>query len=96
MFHFSFLLFSSVCLYPEFLSDDYMIRHNHRCRSRRNKMLRHDIAKQTEDFMHERYIVTTPGYCPGECCDGYMPVVLRDDVSDNLMCYVVVRDVKPI
>ncbi len=39
-------------------------------------------------YNYEQQIINSINYCPYECCDGFLHVIIFDYISNDLMCYV--------
>jgi hypothetical protein len=49
------------------------------------------IKDQVNDYNYEQQINKSISYCPCECCDGFLPITLIDNIPNNLLCYVITR-----
>lgn len=38
-------------------------------------------------------MINSDSYCPYECCDGFLPIILIDNIENDLLFYVVVRTI---
>ena len=55
-----------------------------------NKNLIYNYIKcQVNDYHYEQQIINSVSYCPCECCDGFLPIILIDNIPNNLLCYVI-------
>jgi hypothetical protein len=55
------------------------------------KLIRNYINDQVNDYNYEQQIINSISYCPYECCDGFLPITLIDNVPNELLCYVITR-----
>ena len=58
-------------------------------KSKNKKLMCNYINQEIDDFNCEQQIINRIGYCPYECCDGFLPVIIFDNIPNNLMCYVI-------
>jgi len=57
-----------------------------------NKNLIYNYIKyQVNDYNYEQQIIRKENYCPYECCDGFLPIILIDNIPNNLLCYVILK-----
>jgi hypothetical protein len=57
-----------------------------------NKNLIYNYIKyQVNDYNYEQQIIRKENYCPCECCDGFLPIILIDNIPNNLLCYVILK-----
>ena len=55
-----------------------------------NKNLIYNYIKyQVNDYNYEQQIINSESYCPCECCDGFLPIILIDNIPNNLLCYII-------
>jgi hypothetical protein len=47
------------------------------------------IIQEMNDYNYEQQIINRINYCPCECCDGFLPVIIIDNIPDDLMCYII-------
>ncbi len=53
-----------------------------------NKNLIYNYIKyEANDYDEEQRIITSDSYCPYECCDGFLPRNLIENIPKNLLCY---------
>ena len=53
------------------------------------KLIYNYIKYQVNDYNYEKQIINSEHYCPCECCDGFLHIILIDNVPNNLLCYVI-------
>ena len=46
------------------------------------------VRSQVQEYDDEQRIITRDSYCPYECCDGFLPVILIENIPNHLLCYV--------
>jgi hypothetical protein len=64
---------------------------NKQTKPQHKKLIRNYINDQVNDYNYEQQIINRVSYCPYECCDGFLPITLIDNVPNNLLCYVITR-----
>ena len=50
-------------------------------------LIYNDVQSQVHDYDDEQRIITRDSYCPCECCDGFLPVILIENIPNHLLCY---------
>ena len=60
-------------------------------KSKNKKLIYNYINQETGDYNYEQQIINRINYCPCECCDGFLPVIIIDNIPNDLMCYVITR-----
>ena len=60
-------------------------------KSKNKKLIYNYINQEIDDYNYEQQIINRINYCPYECCDGFLPVIIIDNIPNDLMCYVISR-----
>ena len=60
-------------------------------KSKNTKLIYNYINQEIDDYNYEQQIINRINYCPYECCDGFLPVIIIDNIPNDLMCYVISR-----
>jgi len=55
---------------------------------KQNKHLIYNIRCQVKEYNCEQQIINSDSYCPFECCDGFLPVIIIENIPNDLLCYV--------
>jgi hypothetical protein len=58
-------------------------------KSKNKKLIYNYIIQEIDDYNYEQQIINRINYCPYECCDGFLPVIIIDYIPNDLMCYVI-------
>lgn len=53
------------------------------------KLIYNYIIQEMDDYNYEQQIINRINYCPYECCDGFLPVIIIDNIPNDLMCYII-------
>ena len=60
-------------------------------KKRYKKIIYKNIKYDLYDYNYEREIINRISYCNYECCDGFLPIVLIDNVPFELLCHVITK-----
>ena len=60
-------------------------------KSKNKKLIYNYINQEIDDYNYEQQIINRINYCPYECCDGFLPVIIIDNIPNDLLCYVISR-----
>ena len=58
-------------------------------KSKNKKLIYNYIIQEIDDYNYEQQMINRINYCPYECCDGFLPVIIIDYIPNDLMCYVI-------
>lgn len=50
------------------------------------------IKDEENEYKCDQTITRSKNYCPCECCDGYLPIVINDNVPEELLGYVFTKN----
>ena len=53
------------------------------------KLIYNYIIQEMDDYNYEQQIINRINYCSCECCDGFLPVIIIDNIPNDLMCYII-------
>ena len=53
------------------------------------KLIYNYIIQETDDYNYQQQIINRINYCPYECCDGFLSVIIIDNIPNDLMCYII-------
>ena len=53
------------------------------------KLIYNYIIQEMDDYNYEQQIINRKNYCPCECCDVFLPVIIIDNIPNDLMCYII-------
>lgn len=53
------------------------------------KLIYNYIIQEINDYNYEQQIINNINYCPCELCDGFLPVIIIDNIQDDLICYII-------
>ena len=58
-------------------------------KSKNKKLIYNYIIQEIDDYNYEQQIINRINYCPCECYDGFLPVIIIDNIPNDLMCYII-------
>ncbi len=47
------------------------------------------IKNELENYNLEQEIMNRKNYCPYECCDGFLPIQIINNITNDLMHYII-------
>lgn len=58
-------------------------------KQKNKKLIYNYIGYEIDEYKYEQQIINSINYCSCECCDGFLPIILIDDIDNDLLCYVI-------